>query len=222
MKELHKIAWAYYEVGAPENIKEEVREFFRKMACTKKEDQLDHKVKLRKFLAFTEKEGLSKMSNSKFFKDLIFTEGNDYIGFWEIVTLYYILVSGRPFCDGCGNFIKGTFFTCGKCFHSKNASFNICVSCFEKQKYKHEHKDQFLDNVLLLELSRKPECQCCKTSQRAMNSQSSAGTSNQLLRYNPNNSLVGYDTLKSKILFTSLKILQSQNLSLASTCLFYA
>ncbi|KAL5542419.1 hypothetical protein UlMin_010129 [Ulmus minor] len=140
MEQLHKIAQAYYH-AAPENIKQSAKEFIKRM-----DTNGDGNVKLHEFLAFTKKEGYVQMSNPHFFNDLIW---NDSFGFWEGMTLYYIVQSGRPFCDGCGTFIKGMYFTCVQCFE-KGKSFNIGISCFGSRSYVHEHQDQFLDNFYCL------------------------------------------------------------------------
>ncbi|KAL5542411.1 hypothetical protein UlMin_010121 [Ulmus minor] len=181
MEELHLLAKIYYRT-APQNIKQYADEFFREMDINK-----DGKVKLHEFLAFMKNGGYFQMYNPHFFDDLKTTE-HDYIRFWEVMTLYYILVSRRPFCDGCGTFIKGTFFTCVTCFESDKKSFNICINCFDHGPYNHEHdRSQYLDNFLLLERSRAiAEYQRKAFQQEATNSQYSTGARYQQVPYNPN------------------------------------
>ncbi|KAF3457587.1 hypothetical protein FNV43_RR02245 [Rhamnella rubrinervis] len=64
------------------------------------------------------------------------------------------LQDGRPFCDGCGVFINGTFFTCAECFGKKTSTFNVCVDCLGCGSFVHNHKN-FVDNFFLLESKRK-------------------------------------------------------------------
>ncbi|XP_034684923.1 uncharacterized protein LOC117913913 isoform X2 [Vitis riparia] len=71
------------------------------------------------------------------------------------MTLFYILKSGRPFCEGCGEFMSGVFFTCVKCFddHSRSC-YSVCLKCCESTDIVHEHQE-FLDNFALLEAKRR-------------------------------------------------------------------
>ncbi|KAF3457572.1 hypothetical protein FNV43_RR02230 [Rhamnella rubrinervis] len=60
----------------------------------------------------------------------------------------------EPFCDGCGVFINGMFFTCAECFGKKTSTFNVCVDCLGCGSFVHNHKN-FVDNFFLLESKRK-------------------------------------------------------------------
>ncbi|KAK9906027.1 hypothetical protein M0R45_000106 [Rubus argutus] len=63
--------------------------------------------------------------------------------------------SGRPFCNGhCKNFIKGSYFTCVKCYDNSSDTFNVCAACYLDGKYVHQHRN-FLDNYLLPEAKRR-------------------------------------------------------------------
>ena len=159
MEELYKNARAYYE-AAPEKIRRLANEFFAEM-----DRDGDRKVKLHEYLPFMKARGYAQMSNPRFFSMLDIGE-KGYLQFWDVMALYYIVISGRPFCDGCGVFVIGTFFTCMKCFNdskavisttsctsSTNSTFNICSGCFQKGSYIHDHKE-FLDNFLLLQFGR--------------------------------------------------------------------
>ncbi|KAF5950600.1 hypothetical protein HYC85_012593 [Camellia sinensis] len=75
----------------------------------------------------------------------------------EVMSLYYIIKSGRPFCEGCDEFIPGMFFTCSECFENgTNNPFCVCPMCFENERFIHpSHKSNlFLDNYTLLEAKR--------------------------------------------------------------------
>ncbi|KAE9452984.1 hypothetical protein C3L33_15116, partial [Rhododendron williamsianum] len=97
-------------------------------------------------------EGHIKMSNRHFFEELDI-DGNGTLEFMEVMALYYIIKSGRPFCGGCDKFIPGMYFTCSKCFENGKPLFCVCSECFKDELYVHEH-DQFLDNYALLEAKR--------------------------------------------------------------------
>lgn len=162
MDELHKTAEAYYNVST-ENIKKRANEFFREM-----DQNDDGQVSLQEYLAFMKNQRYTNMNNPYFFKKLS-KQGNDetYLTFLEVMTLFYIIESGRPFCDGCGDFISGMFFTCVECFESKRSTFNVCVDCFICGNYVHNHKD-FMDNFLLLESKRKVGVEGGKSGTREM------------------------------------------------------
>ncbi|XP_028108584.1 uncharacterized protein LOC114307375 [Camellia sinensis] len=101
-------------------------------------------------------EGHHKMNNRHFF-ELLDREGNGSLKFMEVMSLYYIIKSGRPFCEGCDEFIPGMFFTCSECFENgTNNPFCVCPMCFENERFIHpSHKSNlFLDNYTLLEAKR--------------------------------------------------------------------
>ncbi|PIN15646.1 hypothetical protein CDL12_11700 [Handroanthus impetiginosus] len=91
----------------------------------------------------------------EFFK-LLDTNGNGKLDFVQVMTLYYIIKSGRPFCDSCNEFIPGIFFSCVECFKSPERLYNLCSDCYWYTKRDHHHNGrvQFLDNYTLLETKR--------------------------------------------------------------------
>ncbi|XP_058203132.1 uncharacterized protein LOC131317616 isoform X2 [Rhododendron vialii] len=92
------------------------------------------------------------MGSSQFFKELD-NNNNGTLEFMEVMALFYIIKSGRPFCGGCGEFIPDMYFTCSVCFDSGNDLFCICSNCFQRNDFSHHHS-QFLDNYALLEAKR--------------------------------------------------------------------
>ena len=79
-----------------------------------------------------------------------------YLGFglWPLserhgLTMYYIIKSGRPYCDGCGVFLMGLFFTCLNCFESSHTTFDLCSACYRGRRFVHPHA-AILDNYILL------------------------------------------------------------------------
>ncbi|PSR97917.1 Caltractin like [Actinidia chinensis var. chinensis] len=147
MEELLKTAQIYYKSSSTD-LKEKAHKFFKSLDFDGNE-----KVSLHEFLGFMREEGHKKMSNRHFFKELD-KDGSGTLEFMEVMTLYYILKSGRPFCEGCDTFIPGMFFTCTKCYENSPNSFSVCPDCYNNGQFIHDHK-QFLDNYALLEAKRK-------------------------------------------------------------------
>ncbi|KAI8537550.1 hypothetical protein RHMOL_Rhmol09G0032900 [Rhododendron molle] len=151
MEELIKTAKIYY--GSSPAVRDAAHKFFEDMDHDK-----DGKVSLHEFLEFMKQEGHTKMSSRDFFKTLN-RKGSRTLDFTEVLTLFYIIQSGRPFCHGCDVFVAGTYFTCSKCYKSDNNNNNVislCPKCFEKGLYTHSHeRNQFLDNYALLALKKK-------------------------------------------------------------------
>ncbi|KAG5560454.1 hypothetical protein RHGRI_003689 [Rhododendron griersonianum] len=116
MEDLVKTAKLYYEKSSLD-IKAAAWNFF---------DSLDYnndgKVSLQEFLGFMRYKGHAKMGSSQFFKELD-NDNNGTLEFMEVMALYYIIKSGRPFCGGCDEFIPGMYFTCSVCFDSGNDLF---------------------------------------------------------------------------------------------------
>ncbi|XVF38550.1 hypothetical protein REPUB_Repub20aG0111600 [Reevesia pubescens] len=150
MEELREIAKAYYEV-ASNDIKEEAWKFFKEM-----DDNSDGSVNLHEFLDFMRQEQYHHLKSSDLFNQLR-GRNRKNLEFMDVMTLYYIFKSGRPFCDGCNQFIKEIYFCCNQCFHSSNENYCLCLKCFKAKKYNtrsHSHHHQFVDNFTLLELKR--------------------------------------------------------------------
>ncbi|KAI3469865.1 hypothetical protein Pfo_026528 [Paulownia fortunei] len=149
MEELREIAKAYYRAGSQE-VQAKAYEFYKSM-----DTDGDGKVNLSEFLAFMRQRGYSQMHNPHAFQELD-QDGNGTLDFSEVMTLYYIIKSGRPFCDCCGKFIPGIFFSCVECFKNPESSFNLCFECYRSTKCNHTHdgRAQFLDNYTWLQANR--------------------------------------------------------------------
>ncbi|KAL7220021.1 hypothetical protein ACSBR2_012978 [Camellia fascicularis] len=144
-----EIAEIYFNTS-PENFKQLAQQLFNSMD----KDQ-DEKVSRTEFLNNMKDEGLLKAENpSEMFKALD-VNGDGSLDLKEMMALYYVIKSGRPFCGGCGKFIPGMFFTCLYCFDNEDDKFCICPKCFSNENYNHKHMpDHFLDNFALLEVKR--------------------------------------------------------------------
>ncbi|KAG8369783.1 hypothetical protein BUALT_Bualt14G0049600 [Buddleja alternifolia] len=151
MEELREIAKAHYQAGSPE-VQALAHDFFKSM-----DTDGDERVDLPEFLSFMRQEGYTHLPSANFFNELD-KDGNGTLDFYEVMALYYIIKSGRPFCDWCGDFIPGVFFSCVECFKNPGNSFNLCRKCYQSTNCNHNHNGrvQFLDNYTLLETKRDP------------------------------------------------------------------
>lgn len=147
MAKLSNIAKSYYGAAPPE-VKAMADDFFKSMDADG-----DGGVNLEEFLTFVRENGYTHMHNNHFFKMLDIT-GKGSLDFWEAMTLYYIIKSGRPFCNCCAEFIPAIYFSCVVCFENPKTSYNICYDCYHSKKCKHSHESSpalFLDNYILLQ-----------------------------------------------------------------------
>ncbi|CAL5337351.1 unnamed protein product [Camellia sinensis] len=147
-----EIAEIYFNTSS-QNLKQLAKDFFNSM-----DEDHDEKVSLTEFLKNMKEEGLVKAENPpEMFKALDMNRDGS-LDFKEVMALYYVIKSGRPFCGGCGKFISGMFFSCSICFDNEDDKFCVCPKCFsnENKSYTHKHlPDRFLDNFALLEAKRK-------------------------------------------------------------------
>nr|GMD59808.1 Ca2+ sensor (EF-Hand superfamily) [Ipomoea batatas] len=155
MDHLRQIAEAYYEASESE-IQSKVQDFFKTLDSDK-----NGRINKTEFISFMREEGHHRMSNPRFFS-LIDTDRDGSLDFSEVLTLLYIVRSGRPFCDCCGSFIPTTFFTCAHCH-----AVNLCISCYRNRRYSHDHPGQrarFLDNYAQLLDAKKSSGGCMNTN----------------------------------------------------------
>lgn len=146
---MRQIAFAYYK-DAPEDMKICVHEFLSEIDPDESE-----KVSLQQFLAYMGMhKDLKHLCTPSFFNELK-QKGREELWFMDLLALFYIASTKRPFCNGdCKNFIKGGYFTCVQCFyHHSPENFDLCADCYLEGKYVHPHKN-FLDNFLMLKTKR--------------------------------------------------------------------
>ncbi|XP_022760906.1 uncharacterized protein LOC111307151 [Durio zibethinus] len=149
LDELRKLAEAYYLAG-PDSVRNSAEEFFSEM-----DDDGDGYISRNEFQEFMRQIGDTKMTSSPVFWQLS-SRGDEKLDFMDIMTLYYVMKSGRPFCDGThcgGDLMRGAYFACRQCFYSSK-SFCLCPECFMNKKHTHDPSHQFLDNFTLLEVKR--------------------------------------------------------------------
>ncbi|KAH6788407.1 hypothetical protein C2S51_003413 [Perilla frutescens var. frutescens] len=150
MEELRNIATLHYGAASP-TVQRLARNFFNSMDTDR-----DGKVDVWEFLSFMSRKGYAHLGNRRFFEELN-VAGNGALGFWEVMTLYYVMKSGRPVCDWCGEFIPGVFFSCVQCFRAARNSFNLCRDCYDHSDecaHTNTGGTDFLDNYTLLQTIR--------------------------------------------------------------------
>ncbi|XP_076885914.1 uncharacterized protein LOC143535582 [Bidens hawaiensis] len=117
----------------------------------------DGKINQREFMEFMKAEGRDQMPSPGILNQLDL-DRDGFLDFFEVMTLYYIMKSGRPFCRHCERFIASTYLTCVGCLEDPNSqSFHLCLGCYGSQVCDHTHNDMsyFLDNYSLLEVMTK-------------------------------------------------------------------
>ncbi|KAF7149801.1 hypothetical protein RHSIM_Rhsim02G0046000 [Rhododendron simsii] len=200
MEDLVKTARLYYSKSSPE-VKRAAEKYFNSL-----DDNKDGKVSFNEFLRLMRQEGHTKMSNRHFFKEMD-KDGSGTLEFMEVMALYYVIKSGRPFCSWCDEFIPGMYFTCTKCFENDNNSFFVCPKCFEEtgsDRFDHEH-DQFLDNYALLETMRLQRI----ANHSNQHKPSSSVTITELYPTSTTNAIVRYEQPKPRPWDRRLRILDS-------------
>lgn len=147
MEELQNIAMLHYNATTPD-AKVKVKQFFYSM-----DRDADGKINERDFLSFMREQKLDHLRDGGFFEK-IDMDGDGALCFEEVITLYYLIRSGRPHCDWCRKFIPGVFFSCIRCFKSQS-SFILCRTCYQSNDCDHasDHggATTFIDNYTLLD-----------------------------------------------------------------------
>ncbi|EYU32599.1 hypothetical protein ABFS82_14G029800 [Erythranthe guttata] len=150
MERLRAIADAHYRASPPA-AKALAYEFFKTL-----DSDGDGRVSINEFLSLMKEQGHVRLANPYFFRELD-SNGNGSLDFWEVLTLYYIVKSGRPVCECCGILVTGTFFSCVECFDSPAGAYSLCILCYRSNKSDHNHggRQQFLDAFTLLETKKR-------------------------------------------------------------------
>ncbi|GJR48463.1 serine/threonine-protein phosphatase [Tanacetum coccineum] len=96
--------------ASSDDVQKLYRNFFRAM-----DNDGDGKIDKKEFLEFMQVQGYRRQATNLYLFKQLDQDGNGTLDFKEVMTLYYIIKSGRPFCDCCGEFIPSTYFTCVGC-----------------------------------------------------------------------------------------------------------
>ncbi|PON94865.1 Parvalbumin [Trema orientale] len=173
MEDLRQTALAYYMV-ANDETRHVVGEIFKEM------DPNNHGyVRFKEFSVYMDTVGCENMSSVEFYNELKQSQ-YDELHLDDIITLFYIIHSKRPFCGGkCKKFVKGTYFTCVKCFdfdHDEGTTFSVCSQCFADMNYEHRHEG-FLDPIVLLHFKRMEALSSKQQSTTSMDSEAASSSS---------------------------------------------
>lgn len=149
MDKIRNIVLAHYDAGSSKT-KELAHKFFDYM-----DTDNSGEVDIDEFMEFMEEEGHHRMASDRFF-DVLDRDGDGALDFEEVMTLYYILKSGRPFCKYCKHFVRGVYFACLECYYSPQGPYCLCLNCYSNDDWDHHHnrRPRFLDNYTLLEAHR--------------------------------------------------------------------
>ncbi|OMO95416.1 Calcium-binding EF-hand [Corchorus olitorius] len=148
MEEVRETVKAYY-ARLPESQKDEATKFFNSL-----DKDGDGKITVEEFMAWVKQRGFKSLNRyESIFKELDKDE-NGTLDFDEVLMLFYLYKSGRfVFCDGCGSFIKGTYFTCLKCFNAGMPAegCDLCCSCYGANNFNHrDDHATFVDSYALI------------------------------------------------------------------------
>lgn len=149
MDQLRSIATSYYLASSTE-IKQKVHDFIKAL-----DKDGNGQVDIFEFKQSLKEQGYKDYARSDFFNKLDIN-GDKSLDMMELMTLYYIIMTGRPFCSACENFIMAEYFVCVECFEKSSAPIYLCPSCY-KIGYKHSHSNKnalFLDTYAMLESRR--------------------------------------------------------------------
>ncbi|KAK9179504.1 hypothetical protein WN943_028706 [Citrus x changshan-huyou] len=151
MEALSKVALAYYNSGTDEE-----RRLFNLFFLSMDQDG-NGRVSYREYSDFMSLEAHDDNMRTRDFFNQLDIDRSGGLDFKEVLTLYYILKSGRPICGQCKIFITNEYFTCMSCFEPQTAAYSICLECFcDKGRHDHNHgRSHFVDNFSLLESLRK-------------------------------------------------------------------
>ncbi|KAK1387426.1 hypothetical protein POM88_015604 [Heracleum sosnowskyi] len=151
MERLHSIADTYYRALSTEDQKK-VLGFISSM-----DKDGSGFIDIFEFKQYLKEHGYNDYAGSDIFKKLDMV-GDNRLGHSEMLNLFYIILSGRPFCMGCEDFIMAEYFVCVECFQKSSAPVYLCLTCYKNRNYKHSHgineNPLFLDTYAMLECKR--------------------------------------------------------------------
>ncbi|OMO95399.1 Calcium-binding EF-hand [Corchorus olitorius] len=163
MEEMRETVQAYF-AKLPESQKHEATKFFNSL-----DNDGDGKITVEEFMGWVKQRGFKSINRYEtIFKELDKHE-NGTLDFDEVLMLFYLYKSGRfVFCDGCGAFIKGVYFTCLKCFNAGKSAegCDLCCSCYGGNNFNHraDHATFVDSHALLISIWRhnKPSSSAAK------------------------------------------------------------
>ncbi|XP_031099016.1 uncharacterized protein LOC116002967 [Ipomoea triloba] len=144
IKKLAYIAQAHYN-AAPQKIRDSADKFFWSMVQRRKTT-----VTMEDFVESMKEKRYPEYAHPELFQMLV-KDRNLGMDITESRTLYYIVLTGKPFCSWCKCFIPDIYFCCSKC---SARSYALCLHCYSTKAYvnhRHYRDDDvfFLDYTVL-------------------------------------------------------------------------
>ena len=136
MANLRQFVVAQYH-AAPRQAQNRAHQFFNVM-----DSDGNGSVDYREFKYFLVSEGFEYYAGRNLFMKLD-GDGNRGLDFWKVMTLYYILKSGRPFCFRCDFFLWDVYFVCNDC---RGGPYYFCNNCFQCHLQEHRFSVQVCCN----------------------------------------------------------------------------
>ncbi|XP_019161544.1 PREDICTED: uncharacterized protein LOC109158156 isoform X2 [Ipomoea nil] len=125
------IAQAHYN-AAPQKIRESADKFFWSMVKQRGKTT----VAMEDFVESMKEKRYPEYAHPELFKMLV-KDRNVGMSMTESRTLYYIVLTGKPFCSWCNCFIPDLYFCCSKC---SARSYALCLHCYSTKAYvNHRH-----------------------------------------------------------------------------------
>ncbi|XP_062117939.1 uncharacterized protein LOC133831586 [Humulus lupulus] len=154
MEEIRSAAKAYYEKS--NEGKQQAEELYQWLD-TKQNGFIGFKVYREKLYHLKEKLNNKGVTEPIFFGHL---DRNDdgRLDKQDVITLSYLIYNGKLlFCESCGAFLIGQYFSCVKCFASTTdgSFYKLCSRCYHRDMFDH-HADhtQFTADLSLLMKTR--------------------------------------------------------------------
>nr|GLL43543.1 uncharacterized protein LOC109153907 isoform X5 [Ipomoea trifida] len=136
---------AHYN-AAPQKIRDSADKFFWSMVKQRGKTR----VTMEDFVESMKEKSYPEYAHPELFQILV-KDRNLGMDITESRTLYYIVLTGKPFCNWCNCFIPDLYFCCSKC---SARSYALCLHCYSTKAYvnhRHYRDDDvfFLDYTVL-------------------------------------------------------------------------
>nr|GMD77240.1 acetyl-CoA synthetase [Ipomoea batatas] len=143
IEKLAYIAQAHYN-AAPQKIRDSADKFFWSMVKQRGKTR----VTMEDFVESMKEKRYPEYAHQELFQILV-KDRNLGMDITESRTLYYIVLTGKPFCNWCNCFIPDLYFCCSKC---SARSYALCLHCYSTKAYVN-HRHYRDDDVFFLDYS---------------------------------------------------------------------
>ncbi|KAI4351732.1 hypothetical protein L6164_006057 [Bauhinia variegata] len=144
MERITAAAKATYKNSLVKEEKEKMKQLFKSI-----DKDGDGKISTEELKLYFETQPEQEALGRSNIFSLIDENQDGFLQFGEFVTLFYVILSNIPVCNACTEFTEGVFYVCLDCLDKPaRQSYNLCVSCYYREDFLHEHAE-FLDNYTL-------------------------------------------------------------------------